>query len=452
MITGCSISKRVDRLDERFTALEEESVMVGAEGVGAATRAYGRDCVDGSCTAGKDLDDLTGMSDGDIALVPKDPTYGSLVYVYDDPSSTGDDPPWVIDPDSGTGEWILFDTTFGSIFGKMEVSNETSATVTVNDYDTGTYFANQDNDVIEFDLPSDPTDLVYCFGNSHVTGTPVAQAITVDPNASDYIVLDGSVIYSAGEDITSSGDGKDNICLAGLDSSYWKVTGYQGDWTGYDDITFWWQAETTAVEYCAKSGGCTMVLRSGAAINSDAVKLGTNGLDSPADYDRADIAIASDDIVAVDSGRIGFWFYAVTWPNPAADTSLFQVYLDADNFFWLEMTGNDGSGDLRLLWEDNNTARSSCSTSHGSMGISTWYFIEVSWETTTGVVNVWIDNVNECTNTDGNKNDFAAIRLDIGENKGTNTDFYIDQVVISNDTSRDLYDLVVTQSTTDYPG
>jgi hypothetical protein len=233
LMMGCSTFQRVDDLDERFTALEESALMEEAAGVGAATKMYGRDCVDGSCAAGKDLDDAMGMSDGDVAMIPKDPTYGFLIYEYDDPSSTGDDPPWVIDPDSGTGEWLLRDTTWENMLGKMDISNETGDPITVNDYDTGTYFANQDNDAIEFNLPALPTDLVYCFGNSHVTGTPIAKPITLDPDASDYIILDGTAA-AAGQIIGSDGDGKDNICVVGLDSSYWKVTGYQGTWTeGY---------------------------------------------------------------------------------------------------------------------------------------------------------------------------------------------------------------------------
>jgi hypothetical protein len=65
IISGCSTFQRVDDLDERFTALEEAQVMEDAAGVGAATRMWGRDCVDGSCGT-KDLDDLTGMSDDEI--------------------------------------------------------------------------------------------------------------------------------------------------------------------------------------------------------------------------------------------------------------------------------------------------------------------------------------------------------------------------------------------------
>jgi hypothetical protein len=231
---GCSTFQRIDDLDRRATILEEEREMGLAEGVGAATRMWGRDCIDGSCAAGKNLDDITaggaGAIDGDVAIVPADPTYGFLIYLMDDDSAAAESLPNIVDPDTaGDHRWILQGTTLQKIFGKMYVSVETGDPVTVVVGDTGTMFINGDDDAIEFDLPADPTDLVYCFGNGHVAGTPVAQVITIDPDASDYIIYNG-ITAAQGEAIVSGGVGMDNICLIGLDASYWKVTGYIGGW------------------------------------------------------------------------------------------------------------------------------------------------------------------------------------------------------------------------------
>ena len=231
---GCSTFQRVDDLERRTTALEEEREMSIAAGVGAATRMWGRDCIDGSCAAGKNLDDITaggaGAIDGDVAMVPADPTYGFLIYLMDDDSAATEALPNIVDPDTaGDHRWILQGATLQSIFGKMYVSAESGATVTVVAGDTGTMFINGDNDAIEFDLPAVPTDLILCFGNGHVTGTPVAQIITIDPDASDYIILDGTTA-AQGEAIVSTAAGEANICLIGLDASYWKVTGAVGTW------------------------------------------------------------------------------------------------------------------------------------------------------------------------------------------------------------------------------
>jgi len=79
-------------------------------GVGvAAQRHFGRSCIDGSCAAGQDLHDLTGMYDGDTAVVPADPTYsGPLYYKYDDDNGGAESLPSLLDPDiSGDGRWVL---------------------------------------------------------------------------------------------------------------------------------------------------------------------------------------------------------------------------------------------------------------------------------------------------------------------------------------------------------
>jgi len=233
MIVGCSTSQRIDDLEGRAAVLEEGRIMEMAAGVGAATRMWGRDCIDGSCAAGKNLDDITaggaGAIDGDVAIVPADPTYGFLIYLMDDDSATAESLPNIVDPDTaGDHRWILQGTTLQKIFGKMYVSKEAGATVTVVVGDTGTMFINDDDDNIEFDLPSVPTDLVFCFGDDQDAST-VTSIITIDPDASDYIIFDGTTA-AQGEAIVSSGNAKDNLCIIGLDVTYWKVTGYVGNW------------------------------------------------------------------------------------------------------------------------------------------------------------------------------------------------------------------------------
>jgi hypothetical protein len=87
----------------------DEDMMEEAAEVGAATKMYGRDCINSptSCSEGYGLNDITGMADGDTALVPKDPTYGALFYEYNDPDVSAQDLPDVVVPDSGTGRWLL---------------------------------------------------------------------------------------------------------------------------------------------------------------------------------------------------------------------------------------------------------------------------------------------------------------------------------------------------------
>jgi len=112
--------------------------------------------------------------------------------------------------------------TTGYIDGGILVTKSTAATVTV--LGMSGYYVNADDDVIEFDLPADPTNKGYCFAN-----TLYAKAITVDPDNADYIIMDG-VAGAAGESVVSTGAADEQLCVIGIDSSYWKVTSKVGTW------------------------------------------------------------------------------------------------------------------------------------------------------------------------------------------------------------------------------
>jgi len=86
----------------------------------------------------------------------------------------------------------------------------------------------------------------------------------------------------------------------------------------YSDITFWWRCETAdfsgtngTLDYSA--GDDVADLTSEAAINTDAVKYGTNGLDCPTNYDVARFVPSNNDIIDSSEGRIGFWLRTTTW-------------------------------------------------------------------------------------------------------------------------------------------
>lgn len=112
--------------------------------------------------------------------------------------------------------------TTGTIDGGIPVTTSTTATVTVSGMG-GVYF-NGDDDVIEFDLPADPVNKAFCFGNN-----AYANALTLDPDDSDYITRDGTTA-AQGEALVSSGNKKDWICVVGVDASNWRVTGEAGTW------------------------------------------------------------------------------------------------------------------------------------------------------------------------------------------------------------------------------
>lgn len=112
--------------------------------------------------------------------------------------------------------------TTGYIDGGILVTKSTDATITVSGM-TGLYI-NADDDVIAFNLPATPTNKAYCFAN-----LLYARAITVNPDDADYIVHNG-ITAAAGEEYVSSGARTDQVCVVGIDASYWLVTSERGTW------------------------------------------------------------------------------------------------------------------------------------------------------------------------------------------------------------------------------
>lgn len=133
-------------------------------------------------------------------------------------SCTGD--PLVCTFENAGGAINLVTTGYSDI--GVNVVTSTDAAVTVSGMSR--VYINGDDDVITFNLPAVPTNKVFCFGNNSFT-----NAITVNPDDSDYITLDG-ITASQGEAVVSSGNKKDWICVIGLDASNWKVTGFAGTW------------------------------------------------------------------------------------------------------------------------------------------------------------------------------------------------------------------------------
>ena len=232
LLAGCATTG----LEKRVAELEDQVMMLQAGGVAANFYPARTVDWDASGSAAGDLDNITSTVDDDAGFViTQDDSYFGptlnyfLPYVLDDDGGASEDEPWIIDSKDGEGDsedWELCSGRFVYMFSKLYPSMETGSPITVYSYDTGTVFINGDNDAIEFDLPADPTGLTFCFTNDQDS----TAAITVDPDASDYIVMDG-VTASQGEAIVSDGSSsEEHVCLFGLDSSYWKVIGKIGTW------------------------------------------------------------------------------------------------------------------------------------------------------------------------------------------------------------------------------
>ena len=113
----------------------------------------------------------------------------------------------------------------GWLKGKVEVSLDTAASVTLTAADCGrTAKFNNDADVIDYTLPPLEAGCAICFMGE------AAGVITVDTNnTADVIVLYGTAL-AAGNAIDSPGNRGDSICLLAKDSATWTTWRGEGTW------------------------------------------------------------------------------------------------------------------------------------------------------------------------------------------------------------------------------
>ena len=284
------------------------------------------------------------------------------------------------------------------------------------------------NDTIYVNNPGATADFSVEVTNiNYATETlTLASSQTWEDDAEIYWCPDGQCFYQDGPDI----------------GALEKDTGVAaGDPSEYADILFWWSVE--AADFTATSGSSdysagdktATAAGSAEAINTDAVKVETNGLDAPSAGDYYSFTVSADDIVDDSEGRIGFYLYINTW---AENTGLFKFYSDADNEAYLLLSGGD---EMYFKWEYSTTVNGLSSTT-ANLTTGVWYYIEVAWKVSTDLKRIYVNNVlvgTEDTTIDVMGNTPTA--LEIGTFYSGEGDIYIDQFMISNDSTRSLYEL-----------
>ena len=213
---------------------------------------------------------------------------------------------------------------------------------------------------------------------------------------------------------------------------------------------FWWRAEAAdfsgtngTSDYSA--GDDTGVLQSSAAIDTDAVKLGTNGLDIPTGYDY--ITFTPPVATLDDEGRAGFWLYINTFVDAASVLELY--YVNGDNRLSIRL---DGSTELSMRWKDSATARTTLTTTTANLSTGTWYFVEFAWKTGSGNYyrEIFVNGVSKGSSSSQIES-FATNPnyLIFGNTHSNAADFYIDNPIISTDSTVNLY---LCKDETSWPG
>jgi hypothetical protein len=199
----------------------------------------------------------------------------------------------------------------------------------------------------------------------------------------------------------------------------------------YSDIVHFWVVETTGDPWWG-SNSCsdedtTPLLVSDAVVNTDAVKIGTYGLDCPQSSDYVNF-----NTFELNCGdlRYGFWFYATTW----VDTTVL-----------IELMNCTSSGDTEVRWRtggeiDLRDGATVKETSSGA-GITTgtWYFLELVMNDTGNIRQVLINGSSILSETDA-WSALALTELHWGVASNDLSDMYFDNLMISDDVTRDFND------------
>jgi len=209
-------------------------------------------------------------------------------------------------------------------------------------------------------------------------------------------------------------------------------------------MLFFWRAEGTTLDgtHDFTAGDNTATLASAAAINTDAARFGTNGLDLPTGADNANFTITTNDIVNPAEGSAAFSFRVTTW---VAGNTLFHVRgTSANDTINVSMLGTD---ELRFRYRSTagGVENVVLDTTAANIATATWYGVVVRWDSTADRLEIEVYNssdtlIHEPTPSSSAISTQADITtLSWGDVSNTgSSDIHMDAVMVSNDADETL--------------
>ena len=213
-----------------------------------------------------------------------------------------------------------------------------------------------------------------------------------------------------------------------------RMSGGDSSTCDTSNIVFWWRCETTTLDatndYSSASGTPTI---SSIDVATDAVKYGSKGLDVADAWSY--LYYATPSAALDDEFRVGFWIYINSWGNNAGIVRITAAA--GDNTTKLIF----GTGDeLSWQWRDNASQRSTVTTVDANLATSTWYWIELAAKTSTNYREILVGGVQKAISSDAISSfAFTPLLLYFGDFEGVSVDYYIDNVIISTDSTADLF-------------
>lgn len=226
-------------------------------------------------------------------------------------------------------------------------------------------------------------------------------------------------------------------------------------------LTFFWRCEGTTLDgtHDYSAGGTTATGFSSVAINSTAVRVGTNGIQAPSASDYYSISATG---IYGTTGSAAFSLYVAggTWTADAVP-------------FMMDGTGGAGSandrirvttvtgGNLSLQLGRNGWGSQTITTTGGACSVGNWYGVVIRWSATNADYRLEIYNssgtlIDSVENLSADSSLFPQTAnidtLLVGELWGTTLNNYIDNVFVANAYDEALQSNLTITSYTGYGG
>ncbi len=230
-----------------------------------------------------------------------------------------------------------------------------------------------------------------------------------------------------------------------------------------NSVTFFWRAEGTTLDgtHDFSAGDTTATLNASAALNTDAVKIGTNGLDSASNDSYAEFAVSSNDIISNVEGAIGFWFRYVTWNVSHFHFLAQQTGQAANNIAIFSAGTDDATGrEITLRVRRAGVSNVSITTTDADLQTNTWYFLVARWDEPNSDMRIEVYNDNgslrhafeNLTTNFDQPQGLDVLRIGDSLGAGGTFDHHLDNIFIASDYSEPLENKMNITSWTEYEG
>jgi hypothetical protein len=213
-------------------------------------------------------------------------------------------------------------------------------------------------------------------------------------------------------------------------------------------LTFFWRCESATLDGTDDySAGDTTASDANVTYTTDAVKMGTNGMD--ADGANHYSTFTSTSIINDAGGTISFWFYVNTWVDEA---KLFQVWEGGSDYIFGRL---DGTDEFQVYnYNASGPTNQQLTTTTANLVTGVWYFLEYSWDTSGNSHTLTISQTTRGDKADQTEDEtlvaISSGTLYIGNATANAADMYIDGIMIFNEAGVNAYQYKDTAAYTDF--